>query len=382
MGFYNEFNKKEKPVFSGITRGTGGFGFGATGGGELGTTGGTIVESGGKKYHVFYPVDSHSFVVVDDINNIEMLLIGSGGSGSQGFGSAGGGAGGVVHATGITCPGGTYPIVIGDGGAPVAGPASGDCEGNTGSPSTATLGSQPYIATGGGGGGSGHSGSPQPTVYGNPGGSGGGGGYYAAGGSYPNQGGSGVAPPTSPNSGNSSQTGGISYQNPGGDGDWSVTKASQPNGQCGGGGGGANQNGGSAPEQVPARYGQGGNGISITSFPATVIGPAIPTATLPGAQAPTVAGSPMPSASSTTQRAAFTAVVGPTGLYGGGGGGGYIGGPWLGGIGGGGNGSLDGNEGRFGVDGTGSGGGCASGGSLGSTSGKGGSGICIISYPN
>jgi len=45
MGFYNEFNKKEKPVFSGITRGTGGFGFGATGGGELGTTGGTIVES-------------------------------------------------------------------------------------------------------------------------------------------------------------------------------------------------------------------------------------------------------------------------------------------------------------------------------------------------
>ena len=34
------------------------------------------------------------------------------------------------------------------------------------------------------------------------------------------------------------------------------------------------------------------------------------------------------------------------------------------------------------ADGTGSGGGCASGGSQGTDSGKGGSGICIISYPS
>ena len=33
MGMFNEFFKKEKPVFTGITRGVGGFGFGSGGGG-------------------------------------------------------------------------------------------------------------------------------------------------------------------------------------------------------------------------------------------------------------------------------------------------------------------------------------------------------------
>ena len=30
MGIFNEFHKKEKPVFTGIARGIGGFGFGAS----------------------------------------------------------------------------------------------------------------------------------------------------------------------------------------------------------------------------------------------------------------------------------------------------------------------------------------------------------------
>ena len=366
------FHKKEAPLL-GLQGSGGGLGFLAGSGGGGAATGGTIVESGSKIYHVFYDVGPDTFATGTDINNIEMLLIGGGGSGSDGYGSGGGGAGGVVHATGITCSSGSYPIVIGDGGAPVTGPAAADCEGNNGTPSTATLGSQPYIATGGGGGGSGHSSSPRPTVYGNDGGSGGGGGYYANG-VYPNYGGSAVAPPTSPNSGNTPQAGGVSYQSSGGAGDYGQR------GQCGGGGGGAGQNGGSHPE--PNRYGEGGSGRAFSSFPATIIGPAIPTSTLPGTQAPTAAGSPMPSPSSTTQRAAFISVVGPSGMYGGGGGGGHGGGPWLGGTGGGGNGSIGGQEGRFGVDGTGSGGGCASGGSQGTDSGKGGSGICIISYPS
>ena len=39
MGIFNEFNKKEKPVFTGITRGVGGFGFGAASGDSGGADG-------------------------------------------------------------------------------------------------------------------------------------------------------------------------------------------------------------------------------------------------------------------------------------------------------------------------------------------------------
>ena len=44
MGIFNEFFKKEKPFFTGITRGIGGFGFGggaAGGGGVFSASGGT-----------------------------------------------------------------------------------------------------------------------------------------------------------------------------------------------------------------------------------------------------------------------------------------------------------------------------------------------------
>ena len=59
MSIFNEFFKKEKPVFTGIARGVGGFGFGggAAGGGGPGlvaATGGTVATPGnGYVYHFF-----------------------------------------------------------------------------------------------------------------------------------------------------------------------------------------------------------------------------------------------------------------------------------------------------------------------------------------
>ena len=61
MGIFNEFFKKEKPVFTGIARGVGGFGFGGAAGGGGGSsdlanaaTGGTRVAPGnGYAYHFF-----------------------------------------------------------------------------------------------------------------------------------------------------------------------------------------------------------------------------------------------------------------------------------------------------------------------------------------
>ena len=382
MSIFRDYFVKQKPVFTGISRGAGGFSFGGSAG-EAGftqtgsATGGTVVTDAGIKYHIFGDTGPSPFSVTGTLSQANLLLIGGGGSGSNGYGSAGGGAGSVVHATELTCPSGSYTVTIGEGGSGVIGPGEASCEGNPGTPSTLTLGSQPYIATGGGGGGSGHSSSPQARVIGKPGGSGGGGGYYYnSEPRYPNPGGNAVAPPTSALTGPTTQAGGRAYGSPGGLGSYGFV------GQCGGGGGGASEAGFGGASPNPPTYGKGGDGISISDLPATIISPGIPTTPFPGARAPGVAGSPYPSPSATTYRAAFTAAVGPTGLYGGGGGAGHSGGPWVGGTGGGGQGGSTAPQvGKWGVPGTGGGGGAAASGSQAQVSGTGGSGICVIYYP-
>lgn len=369
------WNKKEAPLKA--LAGLGG-GVGRSGaGGQGSATGGTKIVNNNKTYHVFYTVGSHTFSVSNgNISDLSILLIGGGGSGSDGYGSGGGGAGSVVHATGTTVTIGPHPVVIGGGGSGVTGPSHTTCRGNPGNNTTASLGSQPYIANGGGGGGSGHSSSPQPQVFGRPGGSGGGGGYYGQPGSlYPNQGGTGTAPPTSPSGQATTASGGKSYQYPGGAGDYGVRS------QCGGGGGGSGQRG-RYHGDPNSTFGLGGDAASFPEFPAPVIAPGIPQNGFPGEACPSQAGSPYGSPTATNVRAAFVAVVGPTGLYGGGGGAGHQGGPWLGGSGGGGTGSPAGGNGKTGVHGTGSGGGVASGGGQGGTSGAGGSGLVVIAYPS
>ena len=162
-------------------------------------------------------------------------------------------------------------------------------------------------------------------------GGGGGGGCVTALGGGGGFGGSGAYPDSA-----SGGSGGGAHGYPA-DGSASIVKAPQPvpgdftaygnNGglgtpYAGGGGGGAGAAGGPAVPRgpnSPGTYhfgGLGGNGRAFPAFPAPIIAPAIPTTNIP--DAPVDAGGP----GTVTERAAFTAVVGPTGLYAGGGGGG------------------------------------------------------------
>ena len=89
MSIFNEFFKKEKPVFTGITRGLGGFGFGGSGGDPVSVSGGTKVIGSSKTFHVFLnPGGSQNFVVQGtSLSNAEVLLIAGGGGGAGGNGS-------------------------------------------------------------------------------------------------------------------------------------------------------------------------------------------------------------------------------------------------------------------------------------------------------
>ena len=174
MGIFNEFYKKEKPVFTGITRGVGGFGFGAAaGGGGGGLPAPGVVASGGTKvpyldspdgrtYHIFTTNDNFT-VTSTGGEDIEVLLIGGGGGGNSGGDSAGGGggAGGLVYRHSVPISAQAYPMVIGPGGSGAAN--GGD---TTGFSLTALGGGQGVgraesaTSGGNGGGGSGYSGVP------------------------------------------------------------------------------------------------------------------------------------------------------------------------------------------------------------------------------
>ena len=124
MSIFRDFFVKEKPVFTGITRGLGGFGFGASGGGGSGgsqATGGTINNAGGYKYHIFF--DSGELTGANTIGpgQIDVLAIAGGGAGGAYYGG-GGGAGGLVIWTGAPLTGVTnLTITVGAGGPDTAG---------------------------------------------------------------------------------------------------------------------------------------------------------------------------------------------------------------------------------------------------------------------
>ena len=129
---------------------------------SLEATGGAIVEPGnGYKYH-FLTANPHTFTIISTPGgvDVEYVLVGGGGGGGtypSGNSGGGGGAGGYITGTFPNMVLGTYPVVIGQGGAALS---------NPGSPTTFNS----IIAYGGGGG------SPDYGVPGNPGASGGGGG--------------------------------------------------------------------------------------------------------------------------------------------------------------------------------------------------------------
>ena len=105
MGIFNEFNKKEKPIFTGSR-----FGFGAfSGGGGSASTaieasgGTTTYIHNGYKVHCYYnytPSPEKVFNVTAGTGNIEVFMIGGGGTGNYDSGGGGGG-GAAVYGTGI-----------------------------------------------------------------------------------------------------------------------------------------------------------------------------------------------------------------------------------------------------------------------------------------
>ena len=135
MGIFNEFFKKEKPVFTGLKFGFGSGGSGGAGGAGAGgsffiASGGTETTSGDYKIHTFN--SSGAFTVTQTLSGsapsasaIELLVVGGGGGGggpSPDGPNGGGGGGGVVYIPvsvneTIIDETGTYPVVIGQGGA-------------------------------------------------------------------------------------------------------------------------------------------------------------------------------------------------------------------------------------------------------------------------
>ena len=331
MSIFRDFFVKEKPVFTGITRGLGGFGFGGGGDGTvspspISATGGSKIPSGGYMYHVF--VSDQNFEVTSGNNNIEFLLVGGGG-GSFGSYAGGGGGGGVAHATAWPITPGTYPIVVGEGGT-----GSGSLPGGP----TALGGNTTFngVTALGGGGGS-HDGfeNPGPYTPKHDGGSGGG-----LGDDPTADAGDGLQPGQPTFGGLVSNYGNPGFTPPSNNGPGSGTR--------GGGGGGAGGGGGgpSFTDGIP-----GGAGQPFPAFPAPVLAPAIPG----------------------PEQSPWTNAVGPTGLFAGGGAGNSgPGGTAQGGPGGGGNHGYPGKA----FTGGGSGGTHPDD----SPTANGGKGICILRY--
>ena len=367
MSIFRDFFVKEKPVFTGISRGMGGFGFGSgpTGPsvptvGPIQGSGGSKVTSGSNVYHIFTHPNSDNFVVSGGSGNIELLVVAGGGGGGNHHGG-GGGAGGILHHPSLAVLPGTYLVTVGGGGAgALVGPGTGNGTATYGASGENSYFGPPstpngFTADGGGGafpgGRAGNTGT-QPLVYqnapptSNP--------YQGAG--LPGGSGGGTADEVANPGGASTQNpmnGATGYGNAGG------SSTSAPTYVAGGGGGAG---GAGNPGSTPVN-GAGGNGRPFSNFPAPVLAPGVP--------------SPM--------RTNWSAAVTVPGLFGGGGGRGGqtpapTGGP--GGSGGGGagaNGSNPGTKGGDGVAGTGGGAGGGSGAFSGG-GGDGGSGIVILKY--
>ena len=179
MGIFNEFNKKEKPVFTGSR-----FGFGSGGGGapdaprtlKTQGTGGTIItDTAGDRIIHYITNPAHNFVADATITDARIVVVGGGGAGGGEHGG-GGGAGKVVYTpSNYTINAGTHPVSLGAGAnfnPSVPGNDGNWNRGGNGSTTTFTVNSTPIQAIGGGGGGT----YNNPQSPGNSGGGGGGGG--------------------------------------------------------------------------------------------------------------------------------------------------------------------------------------------------------------
>ena len=341
-----DFFVKEKPVFTGITRGIGGFGFGA-GAPTVSASGGVKFSDSSYTYHIFVQGDTTNFTTNESLSNCHILCVGGGGGGANGQ-SGGGGGSSVGHLSNATLPAATYTVTVGSGGNTSPGTPTYSGSGDKGGDSTFG-GTTVY----GGGGGLrnnyGYNPNPdQPARGGNGGG--------AGGGTFSGTGlGDGVV---------ASQPGGpLSFTIYGGNN--GAPTASVPDGSGGGGGGAGGASPGPSAPRPSSTASPGGAGKAIPQFP----GPGI--------------YSIMPSPLQSTLGTGWRDALGPTGLFGGGGGGSddnTTGGGGSGGPGGGGQGGDTDTSSAGGINGTGGGAG-----SLALPTSPvnpgGGDGIVIVRYP-
>ena len=131
MGIFNEFNKKEKPVFTGLH-----FGFGSSAGGisEVAQTdyivgSGGVVQAGiasavdGYTYHTFTTPGTFTWTGGDTNSVVEILLVGGGGGGGDARTGGGGGSGQVIQSINYAAPSANassgITITVGSGGAAI-----------------------------------------------------------------------------------------------------------------------------------------------------------------------------------------------------------------------------------------------------------------------
>ena len=243
MSIFNEFNKKEKPVFTGLKFG---FGGGGSGGGEplypgpFSASGGTeTVPGNGYTYHTFSTTGTDTFVVSSGSKNIELLIV-AGGGGAGGYRCSGGGAGGLIYygpQSTTSTAGASYEVIPGTYNIQVGAGGTGNDPDNSLEGTPSYFG--PVVATGGG--------AARQNPAGTPGGSGGGWGinsnpqpYTTAGQGTPGQGFPGGG--TNPFGGGGGVTGG---------------------------GGGAGARGG---DSSGTTAGDGGDGLQFPAFTGPLIG--------------------------------------------------------------------------------------------------------------
>ena len=135
MSIFRDFFVKEKPFFTGITRGIGGFGFGggAAGGDSfnpVSASGGVERTFGDYTFHVFTgnpTIDGASSPYTFSVTSgggpnatFDLIMVAGGGGGGDdmpgSFGGGGGGAGGVRFIPELTLGNNPYPLVVAAGG--------------------------------------------------------------------------------------------------------------------------------------------------------------------------------------------------------------------------------------------------------------------------
>jgi len=236
-----------------LSRVSSGFGFGKKGGSTtFSSNGGTIVDVGADRYHVFTSTASPLSLVTSSPATVEIMVVGSGGDTGAFAGGGGAGGGGIQYADNASLIAGTHTVVV---GAP--NPAA-----TTGDDSSFTSATGWVLTARGGARGS----SPQTATSG---GSSSGSGYDTS---------SNNSTANQPSTTSNIPTPYSNYGNlgaPGGVGGY---------GGCGGGGGAGGAGSPGLRMDISPNHGSGGpggNGQPFPSFGTTNIGPALPAPTQP-----------------------------------------------------------------------------------------------------